>query len=170
MAMAKRARVPLTIVPTHDRPCLQPNPSTPPARLSPRSRPSLPTAARRLAAIQRDEEVEKNSERQGRVLKRITGRQITLLPCHVNYVRCGFEGRKQPAQLALFPIPPPPPPPPLLIVAPRRKREALPAGLGRPDGMTIRLSIEFSGEAACGIGPNYVAVRGECAAETGHCM
>ena len=84
MAMAKPARAPLTISPTHDRPCLQPNPSTPPARLSPCSWPSLPTAVRRLAAIQRDEETKKNSERQGRVLKRITGRQITLLPRHMN--------------------------------------------------------------------------------------
>ena len=44
MTMAKPARAPLTVVHTHDRPCLEPDPSTPPARLSPRSRPSLPTA------------------------------------------------------------------------------------------------------------------------------
>ena len=62
------------------------------------------------------------------------------------------------------------PPPLLLIVASQRKQEASPAGPGRPSGMMIRLSLEFSGEAACGIEPNYVAVRGEYAAGTGHCM
>ena len=48
--------------------------------------------------------------------------------------------------------------------------EALPAGPGRSAGMIIRLSLKFFGEAACGIGPKYVAVRGEYAAGTGHCM
>ena len=46
------------------------------------------------------------------------------------------------------------PSPLLLIVASRRKREASPVGPGRPAGMMIGLSIEFSGKAACGIGPN----------------
>ena len=44
--------------------------------------------------------------------------------------------------------------PQTLIVASRRKQEASPAGPGRSAGMMIRLSLEFSGEAACGIGPN----------------
>ena len=90
MAMAKPVRLSLTVVPTHDRPCLQPNPSTPPARLSPRSRPSLPTAVRRLTAIQRDEETEKDSERQGRVLKK-NNRQTIHLPFTPRELKIGGD-------------------------------------------------------------------------------
>ena len=48
------------------------------------SRPFLPTAARDLEAIQKDEETEKDSERQERMPTKITGRKITRLPRHVN--------------------------------------------------------------------------------------
>ena len=186
MATAKPARAPLTVVSTHDRPCLQPNTSTPPTRLSPRSRPSLPPASRRLAAIQRDEEVEKDSERQERVLKKnnrqrnhppSTPRELkiggghghghtvmsTEAPCveikdkRANHVRCGFEGRKQPAQLTFFPISPPS----TVDCCIPEEAGSIAWGPGRPAGTMIRLSLKISGEATCRIGPNYVAVHGE---------
>ena len=61
-------------------------------------------------------------------------------------------------------------PPPTVDCCIPEEAGSIARGPGRPAGMMIRLSLKFSREAACGIGPNYVAVHGEYAAGTGHCM
>ena len=88
----------------------------------------------------------------------------TEAPCveikdkRTTYVRCGFEQRKQPAQLTFFPISLSPPTVDCCIPEEEGSIACGSWQTGWHDDPSK--SLKISGKAACGVGPNYVAVRG----------